>query len=205
MKKDMRRNSNIERILQLAAEQSLVRPRDVGALGIDREYLNRLYRRGFLIRRARGIYALPDTPVEANHSLAVVAKLVPRGVVCLLSALRFHGLTTQDPHEVWLAIDYKAHKPVLRSPSIHIVRFSGAALQEGFETQMIEGVPVRIYCPAKTVADCFKYRNKTGIDVAIEALRDALRMRKATVDEIHRFAKVCRVANIIRPYLESAV
>jgi predicted transcriptional regulator of viral defense system len=104
-----------------------------------------------------------------------------------------------------MAIDFKAHKPAVESPALRIVRFSGQALLEGIETQLIEGVPVRIYCAAKTVADCFKYRNKIGTDVAIEALRDSLRTRKATVDEIHRFAKVCRVANVIRPYLESAV
>jgi len=194
-----------ERILSLAARQPLVRPRDVEALGIAREFLLRLYRQGLLVRPARGVYALADSSVTEHHSLAVAAKLVPRGVICLLSALRFHGLTTQDPHEIWMAIDFKAHKPSLESPVLRIVRFSGQALLEGIGTQVIEGVPVQIYCPAKTVADCFKYRNKLGIDVAIEALRDALRKRKATVDEIHRFSKVCRVANVIRPYLESAV
>jgi predicted transcriptional regulator of viral defense system len=104
-----------------------------------------------------------------------------------------------------MAIDFKAHKPSIESPALRVVRFSGRALTEGIDTHVIEGVQVRIYCPAKTVADCFKYRNKIGVDVAIEALRDALRTRKATVDEIHRFAKICRAANVMRPYLESAV
>lgn len=194
-----------ERILSLAARQPLVRPRDVEALGIAREFLLRLYRQGLLVRPARGVYALADSPVTEHHSLAVAAKLVPRGVVCLLSALRYHGLTTQDPHEIWMAIDFKARKPSVKVPALRVVRFSGRALVEGIDTQPIEGVPVRIYGPAKTVADCFKSRNKIGIDVAIEALRDALRKRKATVDEIYRFAKVCRVGNVIRPYLESAV
>jgi predicted transcriptional regulator of viral defense system len=121
-----------------------------------------------------------------------------------LSALRFHGLTTQDPHEVWIAIDFKAHKPSVESPALRVVRFSGRALVEGIERHKIEGVRVHVYAAAKTVADCFKYRHKIGIDVAIEALRDSLRSRKATVDQIHRFAKVCRVANVMRPYLESA-
>jgi Predicted transcriptional regulator len=192
-----------ERILKLAARQRLVRPRDVEALGIARAFLTRLERRGLLERRARGVYVLADAPVSEHHSLALAAKLVPRGVVCLLSALRFHGLTTQDPHEVWMAIDVKAHKPSVEFPVLRIVRFSGRSLAEGIETHLIEAVPVRIYSPAKTVADCFKYRNKIGMDVALEALRDALRKRKATIDEIHRFAKVCRVANVIRPYLES--
>lgn len=192
-----------ERILKLAARQRLVRPRDVEALGIARAFLTRLERRGLLERRARGVYVLADAPVSEHHSLALAAKLVPRGVVCLLSALRFHGLTTQDPHEVWMAIDFKARKPSVEFPALRIVRFSGRSLADGTETHLIESVPVRIYSPAKTVADCFKYRNKIGMDVAIEALREALRKRKATMDEIHRFAKVCRVANVIRPYLES--
>jgi predicted transcriptional regulator of viral defense system len=205
MKGNMPTGTATERILRLAAHQPLVRPRDVEALGIAREFLLRLYRQGLLVRPARGVYTLPDISITEHHSLAVTAKRVPRGVVCLLSALRFHELTTQDPHDVWIAIDFKAYKPSIESPSLRVVRFSGRALTEGIDTHEIEGAQVRIYRPAKTVADCFKYRNKIGIDVAIEALRDALRTRKATIDEISRFAKVCRVANVMRPYLESAV
>lgn len=194
-----------ERILDLAAHQPLVRPRDVEALGIARESLLRLYRQGLVVRLARGIYALPQASVTEHHSLAIAAKRVPRGVVCLLSALRFHGLTTQDPHEVWLAIDFKARKPYIESPTLRVVRFSGRALVEGIKEYQIEGVPVRVYIAAKTVADCFKYRHKIGVDVAIEALRDSVRTKKASIDEIHRYAKVCRVANVMRPYLETAV
>lgn len=201
----MRTGTATERILSLAARQPLVRPRDVEALGIAREFLLRLHREGILVRPARGVYALAESSVTEHHTLAIVAKRVPRGAVCLLSALRFYGLTTQDPHEVWIAIDFKAHKPSIESPALRVLRFSGRALTEGVDTHVVEGVQVRIYCPAKTVADCFKYRNKIGVDVAIEALRDALRTRKATVDEIHRFAKICRVANVMRPYLEAGV
>ncbi len=197
--------TSAQRILALAKRQPLVRPRDVEARGIARESLLRLYRQGLLVRQARGVYALPESPVTEHHSLAIAAKRTPGGVICLLSALRFHGLTTQDPHEVWMAIDFKAHKPSAASPALRVVRFSGPALLEGIEHHTLEGVRVAVYSVAKTVADCFKYRNKLGVDVAIEALRDALRSRKATVDQIHRFAKVCRVANVIRPYLESAV
>jgi predicted transcriptional regulator of viral defense system len=197
--------TSAQRILALAKRQPLVRPRDVEARGIARESLLRLYRQGLLVRQARGIYALSESPVTEHHSLAITAKRTPGGVICLLSALRFHGLTTQDPHEVWMAIDFKAHKPSAASPALRVVRFSGPALLEGIEHHTLEGVRVPIYSAAKTVADCFKYRNKLGVDVAIEALRDALRSRKTTVDQIHRFAKVCRVANVIRPYLESAV
>jgi predicted transcriptional regulator of viral defense system len=194
-----------QRVLELAAHQPLVRPRDVEARGIARESLLRLYRQGLLVRAARGVYALADRPASEHHSLAVTAKRVPRGVICLLSALRFHGLTTQDPHEVWIAIDFKARKPSIESPALRVVRFSGRALAEGTEEHVIEGVRVLVYSAAKTVADCFKYRLKIGTDVAIEALRDALRTRRATIDDIHRYAKVCRVANVMRPYLESAV
>jgi predicted transcriptional regulator of viral defense system len=199
------RQTATQRILDLAAHRPIVRARDVEARGIARESLLRLYRRGLLLRPARGIYALAETPVTEHHSLAVAAKLVPRGCICLLSALRFHGLTSQDPHEVWMAIDFKARKPSVERPALRVVRFSGRALREGIEERRIEGVLVRFYSVAKTIADCFKYRHKIGIDVAIEALRDALRARKATIDEIYRYAKICRVANVMRPYLESAV
>ena len=194
-----------QRVLELAAHQPLVRPRDVEARGIARESLLRLFRKGLLVRAARGVYTLPASPVTEHHSLAVAAKRVPRGVICLLSALRFHGLTTQDPHEVWMAIDFKARKPSVASPALRVVRFSGPALVEGTEEHAIEGVPIRVYSAAKTVADCFKYRHKIGTDVVIEALRDVLRTRKATIDDIYRYAKVCRVTNVMRPYLESAV
>ena len=197
--------TSAQRILAIAKRQTLIRPRDVEARGIARESLLRLYRQGLLVRQARGVYSLPESSVTEHHSLAIAAKRTPGGVMCLLSALRFHGLTTQDPHEVWMAVDFKAHKPVAASVALRVVRFSGSALTEGVEHHTIESVRVPVYSAAKTVADCFKYRNKLGVDVAIEALRDALRSRKATVDQIHRFAKVCRVSNVIRPYLESAV
>lgn len=205
MKGNIARRTTGDRILRMAARQHLVRPRDLRARGIHRESLFRLCRRGLLRRAARGVYTLADAPVTANHSIAVVAKLVPRGVVCLLSALRFHGLTTQQPHEVWLALDVKAHRPTLDSPALRVVRFSGRALAQGVQRHTVEGVRVPVYSAAKTVADCFKYRHKIGVDVAIEALRDALRSKKATVDEIYKFAKVCRVARVMQPYLESVV
>ena len=196
-------HSIAQRILKIAAKRRIVRPRDLEARGIAREYLLRLYRKGMLSRAGRGIYVLAEAPITEHHGLAVVAKQAPKTVVCLLSALRFHGLTTQEPHEVWIAVDNKAHRPQLKWPALRVVRFTGRALTEGVERHVVEGVPVQVFGVAKTVADCFKYRNKIGVDVAIEALRDALRQRKATVDEIYRFAKVCRVAEVMRPYLES--
>jgi len=126
-----------------------------------------------------------------------------KGVVCLLSALRFHDLTTQSPFEVWLAIGEKSRLPKQENPQVRIVRFSTKALTYGVQGHRIEGVPVRVFTPAKTVADCFRYRNKIGLDVALEALRDCKRKRKATMDEIWKAAKVCRMANVMRPYLES--
>ena len=192
-------------ILALAKSHGVVRSRDVEAAGIAREQLLRLYRKGVLERVARGTYVLAEAPVTEHHSLAVASKQVPKATVCLLSALRFHGLTTQDPHEVWIAIHVKSRRPQVTWPPLRIVRSSGPALSEGVEEHVIEGVPVRVYGVAKTVADCFKYRNKIGVDVAIEALRDAISERRASVDEIHRFTRICRVEQVIRPYLEAMV
>lgn len=141
--------------------------------------------------------------VTEHHTLAEAAKRVPAGIVCLLSALAFHGMTTQSPHEVWLAIDVKARKPKADWPPIRIVRFSGGARTFGVEKHVIEGVEVLATSRAKTVADCFKYRNKIGIDVAVEALREYLRKRGRSIDDLQHAADVCRVARVIRPYIES--
>ena len=132
-----------------------------------------------------------------------MAKRVPEAVLCLLSALAFHEITTQNPPSVWIALRKGARKPVLSSPSLRIVRLSGPSLTEGIENHTVEGVPVRIYSAAKTIADCFKFRNKIGLDVAIEALKDCLRQKKASVNEVYRYAKICRVSNVIRPYMEA--
>lgn len=192
--------------LSKSAVASILTARDFQAQGIPREYLSLRYRSGQLERIARGIYRQPEAEVTEHHDLAVAALRVPRGVVCLLSALQFHELTTQLPGEIWLALDRKAHRPQSTDgTSLRIVRFSGAALTEGVEEHIIEGVRVRIYNPAKTVADCFKYRNKIGVDVAIEALRDVWRKRQAGVNELMHYARVCRVANVMRPYLETIV
>lgn len=192
-----------DRLLKLIRETGVLRPRDLAAHGIPREYLIRLRDRGVLVQPSRGLYVLADADLGENQSLAEACKRVPHGVVCLLSALQFHELTTQIPHEVWLAIHVKARHPKVGYPPLRIVRFSGAALAFGVEQHQIAGVPVKIYTPPKTVADCFKYRNKIGLDVALEALRDTWRKRRATMDELLEAAKVCRVARIIRPYLES--
>jgi len=191
-----------ERILHLARERGVLRLRDATALGIHPEYVRRLAADGRLIRSGRGLYMLAEADVTEHHSLVEAARRVPQGVVCLLSALQLHQIGTQMPHQVWLAIDVKARLPRVDHPPLRIVRFSGDALRTGIEVRRIEGTQVRVYGPAKTVADCFKYRNKIGLDVALEALREGWRARYFTRDELWGFAKTCRVANVMRPYLE---
>jgi predicted transcriptional regulator of viral defense system len=171
--------------------------------GVSRAKLQRLVERGDLIRLRRGIYSKPDrVETTEHHDLAVVAMSIPRGVICLLSALRFHGLGTQNPAEVWVAIHGKARKPKIEHPPVKIVRFSRPALQHGVETHQIEGATVRVTSPARTVADCFKFRNKIGPDIALEALREYRRARKS-LDDLVQAAQEVRVANVMRPYLEA--
>jgi predicted transcriptional regulator of viral defense system len=192
-----------EQILELARQAGIVSAREVRELGIHSEYLRRLCADGRLVRVGRGLYVLPDAEVTPQHSLAMAAKAVPRGVICLLSALSFHSIGTQVPHEVWMAIDRRSAEPRVERPMVRIMRFSGKALTEGIQQHTVEGVGVNVYGPAKTVADCFKYRNKVGLDVALEALREVLRDRKCTLDGLWRFANVCRVGQVMRPYLEA--
>jgi len=192
-----------DKLIDLARSRGLIRSCDLLPLGIPRVSLTRAVRRGELEHIGRGLYGLPRRDVSAQGSLAEVALRVPKGIVCLLSALRFHGLTTQAPFEVWLAIANKAAAPTIDYPPLRIVRFSGTALTEGVEEHVVDGVTVRVTSVAKTVADCFKYRNKIGLDVALEALREAWHEKRMTSDDIWRYAKVCRVANVMRPYLES--
>ncbi len=196
-------DNTTERLIDLVRSRGLIRSRDLAPLGIPRVSLTRAVRRGQLERVGRGLYGLPGREISAHGSLAEVARRVPKGVVCLLSALRFHGLTTQAPFEVWLAIENKAIAPKLDYPPLRIVRFSGAALTEGVEEHVVDGVTIHVTSIAKTVADCFKYRNKIGLDVALEALRDAWKDKRLTSRDIWRYAKICRVANVMRPYLES--
>ena len=192
-----------ETILALLREQGVIRPQDLKRRDISLSSLYWLHQQGQIVRTDRGLYMLPDIEVTENHSLAEACRRVPHAVVCLLTALRFHGLTTQAPFEVWLAIENKAWQPQGTGLPLRFVRFSGEAFTGGVEMHIIEGVEVKVYGVAKTVADCFKYRHKIGLDVAIEALRDALRQRNATVDDLWRFAQVCRVQNVMKPYLEA--
>ena len=192
-----------DELIALVRRQGVVRPRDLDRHGIPRMCLVRLHRDGVLDRPSRGIYVLADAEATEHHSLAEACKRVPHGVVCLLSALRFHELTTQAPFEVWLAIDRKARLPRVEHPPLRIVRFSAHTLTEGVEDHDVEGVPVRVTNPARTVVDCFAYRNEVGLDVALEALRDCWRQKRATMDQLHFAAQSRRMANVMRPYLES--
>jgi predicted transcriptional regulator of viral defense system len=183
--------------------ETLFRARDFEALGLPRGRLQRMLGRGQVERVSRGVYRFAEGELTENFTVAAVCSRVPNGVVCLLSALQLHQIGTQFPHEVWIAIDSKARKPRLDVLPVRIVRFSGAMLQVGVETHEFHGVWVRVTSPARTVVDCFRYRNKIGLDVALEALRESLRDRKATVSEIAATAVACRVRSVIRPYLES--
>jgi len=193
------------RILELVQQMGLVRPRDVESEGIPREYLYRLWREGELERVARGLYALPGSQNNESILLAEVSKRTPGAVICLLSALQYHHLTTQIAHRVWIAIENKRWEPQYEYPPLEIIRMTGHSYTFGIDDYEVNRVPVRIYRPSKTVADCFKFRNRVGLDVALEALREVLRNQAATMDELWEAAKVCRVSNVMRPYLEAIV
>lgn len=193
------------RVLKLARRPQGVTAREVAAAGIHRQVLTRLVAAGEIERIARGIYRHPERSITESHGLAVVSAAVPHSVVSLLSALQFHEIGTQLPSEVWIAIERRARRPAIHYPPLRIVRTSGAAFTEGVESHRIEGRTVRIYGVAKTLADCFKYRNKIGLDVAIEALKDVIQGKRTSIDDLIHFAEVCRVRKIMRPYMESIV
>jgi len=180
-----------------------VRARDLDEAGIPRAYLRRLCERGLLERVDRGLYRLADAAATELHSLAEVAARVPHAVVCLLSALQVHGLSTEVPHAVWVLIDRHARKPKLSYPRLEVVRASGRAREHGITTRTIEGVRVRLTTPAKTVADCFRYRRRVGLDVAIAALRDYLRTHRGGMDALVEAARADRVFARMRPYVEA--
>lgn len=196
-------SSEKQRALRLIREQGIARPRDLGAQGVSRATLARLLDEELVVREARGLYVTTSHSPTEGHTLAQVAKRVPQAVFCLLTALRFHELTTQSPAEVWIALPEKARRPSLDSPRLRVARFSGPALTADIEEHLIEGVLIRVYSPGKTVADCFKYRNKIGIDVAVEALRDFTRKYRGGATALVRCAKVCRVSRVMQPYLDA--
>ena len=200
MKPDLRQR---RQLAASARSKAVLQPRDFARLRIHPQEISRLVGKGQLIRVGRGRYMLPDAEHSENLGLALVAAAVPHSVICLLSALRFHAIGTQAPHDVWIAVAQGAARPQLDYPQVRVTLVSGSAFTFGVERHRVDGVPVRIYSPAKTVADCFKFRNKIGLDVAIEALREVLRAKRCTREELWAAGKVCRVATVIRPYLEA--
>lgn len=199
----MAKETKIRRLLKYVERHGVLHTRDLQPLGIHRQYLRRLCDQGLLVKTGRGLYVAPGAGKTVHLALAQVAKAIPHAVICLLSALQFHEIGTQSPREVWLAIDRRAARPTIACPPVRIMRFSGKALTSGVQRHDISGVRVSVYGPAKTVADCFKYRNKIGLDVALEALRDVRRKRLCTNDELWACAKICRVAEVMRPYMEA--
>lgn len=199
----MNPDSHQQRIAALLKRQPLLRPRDLRAIGVPRVVLTRMTAAGQLERIGRGLYRRPDAAVSEHESLLTVARRAPQAVFCLLSALQFHELTTQLPREVWIAMPRGSHVPKLDWPPLRMIQMSQATHAAGIETVEHDGVSLRVYAVAKTVADCFKYRNRIGLDVALEALREARAKRKATAADLWRYATVCRVANVMRPYLEA--
>jgi predicted transcriptional regulator of viral defense system len=193
-----------ERVRAIARDRGIARARDFRAAGVPPSTITRLCERGDLVRLGRGLYQLAEADdIDAAHSLAEAARLAQHGVVSLLSALRLHELTTQLPHAVWMTFPHKARAPRTMPFRLEVVRASGAAFTAGRRTIRIEGVDVPVYDPAKTIADCFKHRRRVGLDVAVEALRDGLRGRKVSHADLWRYAKICRVQNVMRPYLEA--
>lgn len=194
-----------EQVLELMRQQTLIQPKDVAAAGLPRDYLHQLAQEGLINKVGRGLYQLPDADISEWNGYVETQRRVPKGVFCLLSALVFHNLTTQNPHEHWVAIANNAWRPKLDYPPVRYISMSGASLHEAIEIHRIEGTDIQVYSAAKTVVDCFKYRNRVGLDVAIEALKEGWQARKFTVDELWRCAQLCRVANVMRPYAESVV
>ncbi len=192
-----------DRLLQLVQQKGLLRPNDLATLGIPRVYLTRLTAGGQLIKASRGLYRLAEASLSENEGLAIVAARAPHAVFCLLTALQFHGLTTQLPRQVWIALPKGSHVPTMDYPPIKLIQYSGDAFTQGIETHRVDQVDIRVYSIAKTMADCFKHRNKIGLDVALEALKDARSQKKASPDDLWRYANICRVANVMRPYLEA--
>lgn len=195
--------SKMEKAKEIIKEKQIIRPKDFDEFNIPRRYLTRLYQRGLVRRIDRGLYEYIDRQPTEKATIVEVCKKIPNGIVCLLSALQIHDITTQQPREVWIALEHSARRPKTGRLPVRIVHMTGNALEEGISVARFENVQVRVYNPAKTVADCFKFRNKIGLDVALEALREVRRKKLVTSEELWHYAKICRVSKIMRPYLES--
>lgn len=200
------KNTKKDNLVYELSKKGVLKTQEILKLGMSKEYLRKLKEKGVVERIARGIYTLPDHEFSTTQSLTEVSSQIPKGVICLLSALRLHGFTTQNPFEVWIAIERTAWKPKINSTTqIKYLKFSGKAFTAGIQIKVVDSIKIKVYCPAKTVADCFKYRNKIGLDVALESLREGWRENLFTMDELWEYAKICRVNNVMRPYMESLV
>jgi predicted transcriptional regulator of viral defense system len=195
--------SQRERLIAALSKRGMARLSELVRARITAATVSRLERQGAVVRLGRGLYQLPDAPLDANHAFAEATKRVRRGVICLVSAAAYHDLTDRIPSEVWMAIGQKDWRPRLDTPRTHFVRFGAKTLKAGIEEHVIEGVPVRIYDPAKTIVDLFRYRRRVGLNVAIESLKEALRQRKATPSKIGQYADQAGVWEMVRPYLEA--
>ncbi len=196
-------DTHVQRVLEMANQKGLLRASDLDAIEAPRVVLTRLTSAGLLDRIGRGLYRLPAHQGSEHEGMATIAAKVPQAVFCLLTALQFHELTTQLPRQIWIAMPRGSHAPRIDYPPVKMVQMTGDAYTAGVEEHVRDGVTLRVYGAAKTVVDCFKHRNKIGVDVALEALKDVRTKRKASVDELWQYAKICRVANVMRPYLEA--
>jgi predicted transcriptional regulator of viral defense system len=190
-------------LTKLLQNRSLLRPNDAVECGYSRVYLARLAKQGVIRKVSRGLYATPKLKESEFSSLAEIASKHPKALVCLLSALSFHGLTTQAPHEVWIAVGSKDRAPKVTYPPLRVVRFGGQCMTDGVTKHKVDDIEVPITNIAKTIVDCFKFRNKIGLDVALEALKEAWQAKRVSMDELWHYSKLCRVQNVMRPYLEA--
>jgi len=196
-------NTHNQQALELARQHGILRPKDLQDAGVSRITLSRLSAAGLLEKVGRGLYRLPSAEISEHESLALIAKRVPQAVFCLLTALQFHELTTQLPRQIWIAMPRGSHTPNIEYPPVRMIQFTGESYSEGIEIVERDNIKLRVYSVTKTLVDCFKYRNKIGLDVALEALKDARAKNKLNMDELWHYAKISRVANVMRPYLES--
>lgn len=198
-------SQNRDRLLELARSKEIFSASDAAAAGIHSAWLSRAVVEGTLERVARGRYRLAGRETTEHHTLALVASRAPAAVVCLLSALQFHHIGTQTPVEVWIAVERRVARPHMSYPPLRVARFSGAAFTEGVERHVIEGQEVQVYTLAKTIADCFKFRNRIGLDVALEALNDAWQQRRLSLADLNDYARIDRVQSVMQPYIEAVI
>lgn len=199
----MDEQSKSERIIQLAQKLGVLRPKDLVPHGIQAEYLRRLCDKGLIKKVGRGSYVLADTTLSSNLSLAIVGRAVPNGVICLRSALAFHGLATPNAAEVFVAIERRAARPRVDYPEVKVARLGGPAFTEGVDTHLVENVKVKVYALEKTLADLFKFRNKIGPHIAVDALRSAMAERALNMKKLWHYAKLCRVERVMKPYVDA--